>query len=145
MKTNDYQATLTTDLSAKETFERIVNVSEWWNSGLKGASKKLNDQFTVQFGDVHVSTQKIVELVPEKMVVWLVTQSKLNFIKQQDEWNNTRIVFEVSTMENKTQVRFTHHGLNPDVECFTGCSQGWDYYIKGSLNKYLTTGNGTPG
>jgi|SRR5450432_155398 Activator of Hsp90 ATPase homolog 1-like protein len=145
MKEENYHVTLTVNTSAKEVFKSINDVTKWWTEDLKGSSQKLNDEFTVQFGDVHVSKQKLVELIPDKKVVWLVTDSKLNFIKDKQEWNNTKISFELSGQEDKTQIHFTHIGLVPEVECYNSCTKGWDYYIKGSLFKLLTEGKGTPG
>jgi len=112
---------------------------------LKGSSQKLDDEFTVRFGDVHQSKQKLVEVIPDKKVGWLVTDSKLNFIENKNEWTNTKIVFEVAENGGKTQINFTHIGLVPEVECYTSCTKGWDYYIKGSLFKLLTDVKGTPG
>ncbi len=31
-----------------------------------------------------------------------------------------------------------------EVECYTSCTKGWDYYIKDSLFKLLTDGKETP-
>ena len=145
MNTPDYTATLTVDATPQEVFNNINSVTKWWTDDLEGHSQKLNDEFTVRFGDVHVSTQKLVEVIPDKKVVWLVTDSKLNFIKDKQEWTNTKISFEISSQGNKTEIRFTHHGLVPEVECFRDCTKGWDQYIKGSLFKLLTTGKGEPG
>jgi hypothetical protein len=144
MKGKDYHITLTVKGAPHEVFNDINSVTKWWNENLTGNSKKLNDEFTVRFGDVHVSTQKLIEFVPDKKVVWLVTQSKLNFISKQDEWTGTKISFELSEKDGKTQIDFTHFGLVPTVECFDACEKGWDYYLKGSLYKLLITGKGEP-
>jgi hypothetical protein len=144
MTTKDYTISLTVDAPAKEVFKNINSATKWWTEVLDGKSEKLNDEFTVYFGDVHVSTQKLVEFIADRKVVWLVTKSKLNFIKDKQEWTNTKISFEISEEDNKTQVRFTHFGLVPNVECYKDCTKGWDYYIKGSLYKLLTQGKGTP-
>jgi hypothetical protein len=144
MTTKDYTISLTVDAPAKEVFKNINSAPKWWTEVLDGKSEKLNDEFTVYFGDVHVSTQKLVEFIADRKVVWLVTKSKLNFIKDKQEWTNTKISFEISEEDNKTQVRFTHFGLVPNVECYKDCTKGWDYYIKGSLYKLLTQGKGTP-
>jgi hypothetical protein len=145
MKKQDYTATITVDATPQEVFNNINSVTKWWTDELKGNSQKLNDEFTVQFGDMHVSTQKLIEIIPDKKVVWLVTDSNLNFIKQKDEWTNTTIHFDISTQNNKTQILFTHVGLVPQIECYKDCTTGWDYFIKGSLFKLLTEGKGTPG
>lgn len=145
MKKQDYHVSMTVNATVKEVFKNINSVTKWWTDDLEGNSQKLNDEFTVQFGDVHVSKQKLIEVVPDKKVVWLVTDSKLNFIKDQQEWTNTKISFELSQHDNKTQINFTHIGLVPQVECYNSCAKGWDYFIKGSLFKLLTEGKGTPG
>ena len=145
MEKNDYTISITVNNTPRQVFDSINSVAKWWTDDLEGSTQKLNDEFTVHFGDVHVSTQKIVELVPAKKITWLVTNSKLNFIKDQQEWNNTSISFDISTQDNKTQINFTHFGLVPAIECYKDCSKGWDYYFKGSLFKLLTEGKGTPG
>ena len=75
MKTQDYTVSITVNATVHQAFESINNVTKWWTENLEGHSKKLNDVFTVRFGDVHMSTQKLVEVVPDKRVVWLVTDS----------------------------------------------------------------------
>ena len=145
MKEQDYTASITVDTTAHEAFASINNVSKWWNQNPEGSSHKLNDEFTVRFGDVHMSTQKLVEFILDKKVVWLVTDSQLNFLKDKHEWTDTKISFELSNQDNKTIIHFTHFGLAPNVECYDACSPAWDQYIKGSLFKLLTEGKGTPG
>lgn len=141
---NDYITTFTVKASPGEVFKNINDVTRWWTENLKGHSQKLNDVFTVQFDDVHLSTQKLIEVVPDKKVVWLVTDSKLNFIQDKQEWNNTKISFELTQKDGHTEVRFTHLGLAPDVECFDACSNAWSEYIQGSLLPLITTGKGKP-
>jgi len=145
MKNQDYHLCFTVENDIKDVFKNINLVSKWWTDDLKGSSQKLNDEFTVQFADIHYTKQKLVEFIPDKKVVWLVTDSKLNFIKDKQEWKNTKISFELSRLGDKTQIDFTHIGLVPQIECYKSCTKGWDYYIKGSLYKLLTEGKGTPG
>src|SRR5207344_512426 len=92
--------------------------------------------------DIHFSKQKIVEFIPGEKVVWLVTESQLNFIKDKSEWTGTTISFELSEINNKTQLRFTHLGLVPKIECYGDCSNAWTQLIQESLLSLITTGKG---
>ena len=143
MKEQNYHTSITVDATAHEAFENINSATKWWTENLEGSSKKLNDEFTVRFGDVHYSRQKLVEVVPDKKVVWLVTDSKLSFVKDKSEWTNTKISFEISTLDDKTKIDFRHIGLVPEIECFDACSNAWGQYIQ-SLQMLLTTGKGQP-
>ncbi|HEY0653704.1 MAG TPA: SRPBCC domain-containing protein [Chryseosolibacter sp.] len=139
----DYSTTFSVNAPAKKVFACVNDVTAWWTENLEGKSQKLNDEFTVRFGDVHVSTQKLIEVVPDKKVVWLITDSRLNFISDKQEWTNTKISFDIAAEGGKTQLRFTHHGLVPGIECFEACSNAWSEYVE-SLKLLITDGKGQP-
>ena len=128
----------------KEVFDAVNNVRGWWSGDITGGTDKLGAEFTYRFKDFHRSTQKITEFVPGKKVVWHVTDSYLDFVKDKTEWNGTDIVFEITKKDYKTQLTFTHVGLVPDFECYDDCSNAWGSYVNGSLKKLITTGKGKP-
>ncbi len=142
MDNQNFTTTIIVDNSPKEVFNAINNVGGWWQGEVKGSSKKLDDEFTYQMEDIHFSKQKLVELIPNEKVVWLVTESKLNFTKNKSEWTGTKILFEIAEINNKTQLRFTHLGLVPQFECYGGCSGAWGELIQKSLFSLITTGKG---
>ena len=144
MEKQNYTASIKVDATAQEVFKSISNVTDWWTENTEGSSQKLNDEFTVRFGDIHYSNQKLVEFVPNKKLVWLVTDSHLNWIKDKQEWTNTKISFEIISKGTYTQLIFTHIGLVPELECYNDCRKGWDLYIKDSLFRLLTSGKGLP-
>jgi len=144
MQEQNYAVSITVNATAQEAFENITNVSKWWTENLEGSSQNLGDEFTVRFGDVHVSTQKLVEVIPGKKVVWMVTDSHLNFIEDKHEWTGTKISFDIAEDNNKTQIKFTHLGLVPACECFDACSNAWNPYIQQSLWSLINTGKGKP-
>ena len=140
----NYHTTIIADATPQSVFESINEVTQWWTENLEGCSKNVGDEFTVRFADLHMTTQKLTEVIPGKKVVWLVMDSNLSFINKRDEWTNTQVVFDIAEKDGKTEVSFTHIGLVPQTECYTSCVKGWDYYIKESLFKLLTEGKGTP-
>jgi hypothetical protein len=82
--------------------------------------------------------------VPGKKVVWRTLDSQINFVKDTTEWNGTEVVFEITRKDDKTELRFTHVGLVPTIECYGGCSGAWGFYINDSLRDLITTGKGQP-
>jgi hypothetical protein len=144
MNTKDYNITFSVDQSPQEVFDAVNNVREWWSGQIDGRTDKLGAEFTYRYKDVHRSTQKITEFVPGKKVVWHVLDAQINFVKDKAEWNGTDIVFEINNKDDKTELRFTHVGLVPAIECYGKCSGAWGFYINDSLRSLITTGKGDP-
>lgn len=142
MKTSDFTVTLLVDQSPKEVIEAVSNPQDWWSGEVTGSALQLNDEFSYRYKDLHYSRQRVVELVPERKVVWMVTESKLFYVEDRNEWTGTSISFEVTPQDNKTEIRFSHLGLTPAVECFDSCSTTWSRLIKQSLHSLITTGRG---
>ncbi len=144
MLDRSFTTTILVDQTPKAVFDAINNVRGWWSEEIDGSTDKLGAQFRYRHKDLHDSTQKITELVPEKKVVWRVVDSSLNFVKDKKEWNGTDIVFRISRKNGRTELSFTHVGLVPALECFEDCSDGWSYYINDSLQSLIKTGKGHP-
>jgi len=142
MENHDYNATIHVNVTAQEAFEKISSVSEWWISNVEGNTQKLNDVFTVSLGTTWKKF-KIIEVVPDKKVVWLITDCCLPWNDDTTEWKNTRIVWEVSATKDSTQISFTHVGLG-DLDCGNQCMNSWNNYIKQSLFNFITKGKGLP-
>jgi len=144
MTVSDFTTTLLVDQTPEEAFRAITNVREWWSQEIEGGTSQLNDEFTYHYKDVHRCKMKLTEVIPNEKMVWLVVDNYFNFTKDKSEWKGTKIIFEISGKNNKTQIRFTHQGLVPQYECFDICSNAWSQYIQQSLLKLITTGKGQP-
>jgi Activator of Hsp90 ATPase homolog 1-like protein len=144
MTSNDqsYTATIEVAESPHHVFECIRDVSKWWGGkDLEGSTSRLNDEFTITHGDAHYSKQKMIEVVPGRRVVWLITEGRLGWLdRDKNEWTNTRLVFDIAPKGDKAVLHFTHEGLVPEKECYSRCSEGWNMVIKEYLFKFITEG-----
>ena len=142
LATPDFTTTFFVDQTPAQVFNAVNNVRGWWQGEIEGSTDKVDDEFTYRMKDIHYSKQRVIELIPGKKVEWLVTDSKLNFLENKSEWTGTKISFEISEINNKTGLRFTHSGLVPGIECYDSCSNGWSKLIQESLKSLVTTGKG---
>ena len=144
MSAKDFTTTLIVDQSPEEVFNAVTNVRGWWSEQIDGNTAKLNDEFDYHYEDIHRCKVKLIEVIPNQKVVWLVEKNYFKFTEDETEWTDTKPTFEISEKDGKTELRFTHVGLVPDYECFDICRDSWTNYIQNSLKKLITTGKGQP-
>jgi hypothetical protein len=144
MKKLDFGKTILVDQTANQAFSAINDVRGWWSEEIEGNTEKLGDEFTYHYKDIHYCKMKLIEVIPDKKVVWLCMDNHFNFTRDKSEWKDTKIIFEISKKGERTQICFTHLGLIPEYECFDICSNAWAEYLQNSLLKLITTGKGQP-
>jgi hypothetical protein len=144
MTTSDFTTTILVDQTSEEVFDAVNNVRGWWSEDVKESTSKVNNEFVYRHKDLHYSKQKLIEVIPNKKVVWLITDSMLSFAENKTEWTGTKVLFEISRQGDKTKLLFTHEGLVPQCDCFEACSGGWTYYLHKSLLPLITKGEGNP-
>ena len=143
MKNQDFSYSLTVKATAPESMERIGQPGLWWAKQFKGEAHKLNDEFSVYFGDTFVNF-KISELIPEKKVIWFVTDCYLHWLNDKTEWKNNEIIWTLTPEGDKTHIDFVHKGMTPESECYESCEPGWTHHIRDSLIKLIEEGQGYP-
>jgi hypothetical protein len=144
MNNQNFSTTISVDQSRKQVFDALTNVRGWWSEEIEGGAEKLDDEFTYRYSDVHSCKMRLIEVIPEEKVVWLVLDNYFSFIEDKSEWIGTRVIFDISQEDSKTKLHFTHEGLVPEYECYTACVNGWSQYINKSLFSLITTGKGQP-
>lgn len=143
MTQKNFSKNFQVEQSPEEVFDAVNNVRGWWSEDIEGKTDRLGAEFIFRYQDVHRSTHKITEFVPGQRVVWHVPEASINFVKDRAEWNGTDIVFDIAKKGNKTELRFTHVGLVPAIECYGDCSGAWSFHLD-SLRSLITTGKGQP-
>ena len=143
-KQKDFSYSITVKATAKETMKKISQVKLWWAKDFKGKAAKLNDKFSVYFGDDTSVDFKISEAIPEKKIIWLVTDCNLGWLKDKKEWKNNEVIWSLTEKKGKTEIDFVHKGMNRESECYETCKPGWTHHIKDSLLKLVNEGKGFP-
>jgi uncharacterized protein YndB with AHSA1/START domain len=144
MSTTDFTTTILVDQTPQQVFKAITDPRAWWSEEIEGSTDKLNDEFDYHFEDVHRCKMKLIEVVPDKKLVWLVLENYFKFTQDKSEWTGDKIIFEITPNNNKTQLRVTQEGLVPEKECFEICQGAWTTYIQKSMYNLITTGKGNP-
>jgi hypothetical protein len=144
MSNENLSIAFTVEQSPEEAFAAITRVRDWWSGDVDGPTDQLGAVFTYRYQDIHRSTQRVTELVAGRRVTWHIEDSFLSFASDKSEWDGTDVIFELSPVDAGTEVRFTHVGLAPAVECYDQCSSAWQFYVGGSLRTLITKGQGQP-
>ncbi|HEY0977251.1 MAG TPA: SRPBCC domain-containing protein [Flavobacteriales bacterium] len=150
MDHSNYTRTLLVPRPPQEVYDAIRSIAAWWTINVEGSADRSGDSFLIRFGDpvtgrlVHRTVQRITEAVPGQRIAWTVTECLMPWLKEQEEWKGTTMVFDLSAEGEGTRIDFTHIGLTPQVECFEQCERGWTYFLEESLRELIVSGTGRP-
>ena len=139
-----FTAAFCVDQAPEEVFRAIANVRGWWSEDIEGGADRAGAEFTYRYANVHRCRIKVTELVPGERVACRVLDNYFDFTRDQSEWKDTEIRFEITARDGKTEIGFTHAGLVPACECFDVCSDSWGFYLYASLRALIRTGHGLP-
>src|SRR4030095_6652413 len=109
-KAAKYTVAIEVTAFSNRVFDHVINhVSKFWPEEFEGKSTKLNDEFIFRSGDGHYSKNKVIELVPNKKLVWLVTER----IRKTDnfDWTGTKMIFDLIEKGDSTLLEFTYDGF----------------------------------
>jgi uncharacterized protein YndB with AHSA1/START domain len=117
-------------------------IAAWWTTATKADKKSggiggvVTTRFYVDGRELGGFDLKILELHPNKRVVWQVVDGPA-------EWIGTRISFELKQEDGYTIVLFKHEGWKEPVEFMYHCSTKWGIFLM-SLKSLGETGKGQP-
>lgn len=144
MPNEDYTTTFTVEAAPADVFAAITDPRAWWSTEIEGPADVVGGEFDYHYEDVHFSRIRVIELVPGERVSWLVVDNRFPRAENPAEWTGDTLTFEIEPAAAGTGVRFTHHGLVPQYECYDGCVMGWGFYVGESLPALIATGAGLP-
>ena len=137
MTDQSFTTSFLVDKAPEEVYAAINDPRAWWAGDIEGSTDRLGGEFTYRYEDLHASRQRITELKPNERVAWLIVEGGPTFTDDRNEWPGTTIIFEISRADDQTQVRFTHVGLVPHLECYEACSGAWGHYVNESLRAFI--------
>ena len=122
---DDFTMSFTVEATPDRVYATINDVRSWWLGDIVGRSEQVGDEFTYRYQDMHRSTQKVIELVPGRRVVWEVTDAYLSHSPDPEDWTGSHVIVDIVPSGELTEVRFTHEGLHPALPCYDNCVMGW--------------------
>ena len=120
--------------SPDKIYEAITTqkgIACWW-SVHNNAKPETGSVYRISFGGDYYKEIQVIELVPNKKVVWKILQAT-------PEWLNTIVTFDISLGKNKTELRFNHSGWKAYNDMFDECNHHWGLFLQ-SLKAYVEKG-----
>ncbi|MFI6388772.1 SRPBCC domain-containing protein [Nonomuraea sp. NPDC050540] len=110
----------------------IGGLAGWWTTDTKdGGDGVIAFRFGAGGFDM-----KVLELQPDKRVLWEVVEGP-------KEWIGTHVVWDLDRADDQTIILFRHEGWAEPVEFMHHCSTKWAVSLM-SLKSLVETGTGAP-
>jgi uncharacterized protein YndB with AHSA1/START domain len=119
------------------TLTQQDELARWWTNDLT-ATPEVGSLAEFRIGKGAAVLQfEVAELDEGSKVHWISRQGP-------PHWAGTSITWQLTPVQNGTQVVFNHDGFAQVDERYERTRGNWEYFLA-SLKSYLETGKGTPG
>ena len=139
--TADYTKQIHISATPEKVFDTLTAIEEfaaWWAPATGSAAQAGELQITFDGFDDPV-LMRVRQATRPSTVIWDVEATKIF-----PEWVGSAPSFTLSpSSTGGCDLRFEHKGVNPQLECYEMCREGWDQYML-SLRDYIETGTGNP-
>lgn len=146
----NYQKTLTINASPQAVYQALTSgFDQWWTPTQGQYFSCVGDTVKFTFPpQVSYWTFMAKTLTPDSFIELECIEAHHIMLDQLEssttEWLGSTLQWRLEGQETQTHIHFTHNGLTPELDCYTVCEAGWDFFFMQSLKAYLETGKGTP-
>jgi uncharacterized protein YndB with AHSA1/START domain len=111
----------------------LEGLAGWWTTDTTGDCN-VGGTIRFQFGDRGRIDMKVVELVPNRRVLWQVVGGP-------DVWIGTKVHFDLAQDGDFTAILFKHEGWKEPSEFMHHCTTKWAMFLM-SMKSSVETGKG---
>ncbi len=111
----------------------LEGLAGWWTADTTGDCN-VGGAILFRFGDRGRIEMKVIELVPNRRVLWQVTGGP-------ESWIGTKVSFDLSQDGDYTAILFKHAGWKEPSEFMHACSTKWAMFLM-SMKSLFETGKG---
>jgi uncharacterized protein YndB with AHSA1/START domain len=113
----------------------LQGLAGWWTTDTQGSSD-VGGVIEFHFGTRGRIDMKVLELDPDKRVVWQVVDGP-------QDWIGSKVSFELKQEGEQTTLLFKHAGWKEQSEFMHHCSTKWATFVM-SVKALVETGKGAP-
>ncbi|MEO9477552.1 MAG: SRPBCC domain-containing protein [Cyclobacteriaceae bacterium] len=108
-------------------------LAKWWTETTV-AKPEIGFVNEFRFGEGELKQLKVTSLKPDTYIEWLS-------VGGDEEWQDTKIIFNLESKDSKTILRFSHENWRNATDYFGNCNFHWGIFL-GSLKMLCETGKG---
>ncbi len=140
----NYQEIIHVPASQGACFQAVATqMDKWWTQSIQGGLNGVGDKVTAQFPPDYGFWTFEATLFegPDRIeMVCIDAHHKVEGQPQEidQEWLGTKIIWDFRAVGDKTEIKMTHEGLSPTLNCWGICLDGWNHFFKNSLKSFLS-------
>lgn len=142
-RSKNYQETIHVSAPQEACFQAVATqMGKWWTKSVEGGLGGVGDKVTTRFPPNYgFWTFKATSFERPGRIEMTCTDAHHKVECQPEEidqeWLGIKIIWEFKTVGDKTEIKMTHDGLTPTLECWRICLDGWNHFFKNSLKLFL--------